>query len=493
MRIHRILQLSTVVGISGVLLVVAAFVALQGMDARHAQATLNMNAAVRKISLIRSFLPEQTGASNLDEVRRWQTQLEELKPLLVALPALDEPSRALKTRILEDQVAIASLFDSLVRTDPGGVFNEKRDVIGGQLDVRTASMVSDVLALNDMTFARIKKQRQWVLVVMVASIAVLAALIMALLAIFRRRIVAPILRLEEATGVLSAGKLDQPVPVSGSDEIASLAASVEQMRVSLRARLVEREAAEAEARGAYQQLRETHEQMVQMEKLSALGTLVGGVAHEINNPLMGIKGFIEYAMGKIDAGRPKEVLQRASSEVDRIARIVKNMLVFARSKTTLMTDEVNLAQTARNTVAVVEADLRHQKIEVRVVAPETAVLARCNVDNLQQALLNLLLNARDALKERVLPRTIEVVVGGAEGGRCTITVEDNGPGVPDSIRSKIFDPFFTTKPAGQGTGLGLAVTRQLVEASGGTIEVGAAPAGGARFVITVDSAEKVSA
>lgn len=279
--------------------------------------------------------------------------------------------------------------------------------------------------------------------------------------------------------------------VTDVNDLKEAEEALRQSNNDLEKRIAEKEQAEAETRIAYQHLQETHEQMIQMEKLSALGTLVGGVAHEINNPLMGIKGYIEYTRDKLDEGRPKEILYRASAEVDRIGRIVKNMLVFSRSKSTLSTSDVDLVHAVRETVALVDEDLRHQDIALCIAEPGTPVMATGNMDNIQQAVLNLILNARDALKQHPLPHKIDISITHGAAGKCMITVADNGPGIPESIRTKVFDPFFTTKPAGQGTGLGLAVTRQLVEASGGSIEVGAAASGGASFVITVAAAGKV--
>lgn len=280
--------------------------------------------------------------------------------------------------------------------------------------------------------------------------------------------------------------------VTDINDLKEAEEALQRINADLENRISEKEQAEAKVRVAYQHLRETHEQLIQMEKLSALGTLVGGVAHEINNPLMGIKGYIEYVSDKLDEGRPKEILRRASAEVDRIGRIVKNMLVFSRSKSSLSLDDVDLVEAVNKTIALVEADLRHQNIELRISVPATPVMAKGNMDNIQQAVLNLILNARDALKQHPLPHKVDVSVRNEGNGLCVISVTDNGPGIPESIKTRIFDPFFTTKPAGQGTGLGLAVTRQLIEASGGSIDVGTAASGGAAFVITVTAAEKAN-
>lgn len=366
--------------------------------------------------------------------------------------------------------------------------------------LRTQAMVFSINAFRRTLFDNILDQYRLFREGIAAIVVALLALMSVALALLQRAVMRPLAHMVATVKSVGEGNLNVRLYAKQNDEFGQLGRAFDHMmdeiqamtvsRASLEAEVAERTRAEEEAKTAYRQLQEAQDQMLQMEKLSALGTLVGGVAHEINNPLMGIKSYLAYAIDRMDDGRPKEMLQRASSEVDRIGRIVKNMLVFARSKSTLVIEEVDLMQAVGNTLALIDADLRHQEIGITIDVPDHPVLACGNLDNLQQALLNVFLNARDALRERPKPRTLDIALRETDNGHCTICIADNGPGVPASIRGRIFDPFFTTKTAGQGTGLGLAVSSQIIAASGGTIEVEDAPMGGALFVITLKRAEK---
>jgi PAS domain S-box-containing protein len=244
--------------------------------------------------------------------------------------------------------------------------------------------------------------------------------------------------------------------------------------------ITDRIQAERDLQQAYQKLQQSQELLVRQEKLASMGTLVGGVAHEINNPLMGISGYISYAIKNIAEDEPREMLGKAQKEVDRIARIVRSMLVFGRQSdpTKQQADAINVL---KNISALIEGEFKAANIILRIEFPSELPTVNINADTLQQILLNLLLNARDALKDIQAPR--EVLIRMEEvNGNVEISVSDNGPGVPADALPRIFDPFFTTKDPGSGTGLGLAVSRQMAEEAGGTLEYRATPTG-ACFVI----------
>lgn len=217
---------------------------------------------------------------------------------------------------------------------------------------------------------------------------------------------------------------------------------------------------------AYIQLQENQEHMLQMEKLSALGTLVGGVAHEINNPLMGVMNFVEFVSERTEDPKSKQILEQALQQIQRIKKIVSNMLVFVRNKTNL-SGSCDIETVLQQTLVLLEGELRKTSIQIKNALPEQLPSIACNADSLQQILINLLLNARDAMAETVLPCiSIEAEVVNAF---VELRIIDNGPGIAADIQHKIFDPFFTTKPPGKGTGLGLSVTRRLVQDSGGSV------------------------
>ncbi|WP_026604079.1 AAA family ATPase [Methylomonas sp. 11b] len=223
-----------------------------------------------------------------------------------------------------------------------------------------------------------------------------------------------------------------------------------------------------QTRQAYKQLQENQDHMLQMEKLSALGTLVGGVAHEINNPLMGVMNFVEFVSDRTEDAKSKQVLAQALQQIQRIKNIVSNMLVFMHQKTT-QTGSCSLEEVLGQTLLLLEGELRKTAIQVRTEIPENLPKLACTAESMQQILINLLINARDALRGIAQPE-IEISVRCAEK-MLELIVKDNGPGIPDEVQSRMFDPFFTTKPPGQGTGLGLSVTRRLIQDANGSIAV----------------------
>jgi predicted ATPase/signal transduction histidine kinase len=254
-----------------------------------------------------------------------------------------------------------------------------------------------------------------------------------------------------STGIFTAEKTDMTELLT-----AQAAISLEN------ARLLE------QTRQAYTKLQENQEHMLQMEKLSALGTLVGGVAHEINNPLMGIMNFVEFAAGKSNDQKSKEVLDQALQQIHRIKQIVSNMLLFVHTRTA-PSGNCQIVEVIRQSLLLLEGELSKNSIKVEVDAADDLPAIHCSADSLQQILVNLIINARDALADSQKPQ-IKIMVRPMEE-MLELSVTDNGSGIPQDVQSKIFDPFFTTKPPGKGTGLGLSVIRRLVQDVGGTIQV----------------------
>jgi C4-dicarboxylate-specific signal transduction histidine kinase len=211
---------------------------------------------------------------------------------------------------------------------------------------------------------------------------------------------------------------------------------------------------------------ENRERMIQIEKLSSMGTMVGGVAHEINNPLMGVMNYVEYARDKSTDTAAKQVLDNALHEIHRIKKIVSNMLVFIRTESKQQ-ESCDALAVVNRTVDLLEGEFTKSRVKVDIQIAEGLPLVKCNASSLQQVLVNLMLNARDAIADQTDQQI--TIIGRQETGKIVLLVCDNGPGIPEQIRDKIFDPFFTTKPVGKGTGLGLSVSQHLVQEVGGSI------------------------
>jgi GAF domain-containing protein/CheY-like chemotaxis protein len=234
-----------------------------------------------------------------------------------------------------------------------------------------------------------------------------------------------------------------------------------------------------ELRVAHQDLEKSQEQLVHSEKLSALGQLVAGVAHELNNPLSAVLGNAYLVEPRVSDPRILRYVQGIREGAERAAEIVRNLLQFAR-KLSSSREDIDLNQLVERVLMLVATAGITQKIAiVRDLAPGLPSTAG-DPGQIQQVFLNLFSNALQAMEEWGGTLTVRSRL---HGPRLRIEVEDTGPGVPAEVRSRIFDPFFTTKAVGKGTGLGLSVAHGIVSAHEGKLWIEDGGAGGARFVI----------
>jgi nitrogen-specific signal transduction histidine kinase/CheY-like chemotaxis protein len=230
---------------------------------------------------------------------------------------------------------------------------------------------------------------------------------------------------------------------------------------------------------AHEDLERSQEQLIHSEKLSALGQLVAGVAHELNNPLSAVLGNAYLAESKTANTPVQRHVKGIREGAERAAEIVRNLLQFARKLATSRED-IDISQLAERVLTLVANAGVTQKIAiVRDLAPGLPSTAG-DPGQIQQVFLNLVTNAFQAMDESGGTLTVRSRLS---GDRLRVEVDDTGPGVPPEIRSRIFDPFFTTKPVGKGTGLGLSVAHGIITAHEGRIWVEESPAGGARFII----------
>ncbi len=242
----------------------------------------------------------------------------------------------------------------------------------------------------------------------------------------------------------------------------------------------ELEAGNESLRVAMEQLRTSEAKLIESAKLAAVGQLSAGLAHEINNPLGSIRLGIESTLRKEQLSAfSKDMLEKGLTAVKRAEQVIGSLLNYSRTEGKGKV-KVSALAVMKDTVSFLGGALRLQGVAVEL--PETAVDATllANPGELQQILINLLLNAKDAVEGREPARValrLEI-----EGEKAHLEVHDNGPGLVPEVRGRIFDPFFTTKPVGKGTGLGLSVSRQMAAANGGTLEaLDASPLGGAGF------------
>lgn len=232
--------------------------------------------------------------------------------------------------------------------------------------------------------------------------------------------------------------------------------------------------------------KELQNQLNQSEKLSAIGTLVSGVAHELNNPLAGILGFAQLLLARPPEDWGRGDIENIEINARRCQRIVENLLAFAR-QSRMTKRRANLNEVIDSVLNLNEYQFRMDNIVIERDLDSSIPLFPIDVNRWQQVFINLASNAHQALVgSKTTPREIRFQTR-SQGDSVEVRIHDNGPGIPDDVRKHIFDPFFTTKES--GTGLGLGICFGIVEEHGGTITLDESVDAGACFVISVPVAE----
>ena len=306
--------------------------------------------------------------------------------------------------------------------------------------------------------------------------------------VFSRRLTRSVAHLEGAAQRIASGDFSpiesQPMPTR---EFEQLQLAFSQMLARFNETRAARDAQMTEQRRMLEELQSLQRQVIRQERLAAVGQLVSGVAHEINNPLQAILGFAELLQMQSDV--PDDVkndLILIQKESARACGIIRNLALFARQQTG------EAARVRLGDVITSVAELRQRRLESEdielLVEDQSKQHVLAVMTELQQVVLNFVVNAEQAIvmsgrrPGRVTLRTRD------EGDRVIMEVEDTGPGVPHDNEAKLFQPFFTTKPVGQGTGLGLSVSYGIIDSLGGHIGYRRAPAGGAIFYFDLPAA-----
>jgi two-component system NtrC family sensor kinase len=237
-----------------------------------------------------------------------------------------------------------------------------------------------------------------------------------------------------------------------------------------------------ETRQAYDHLRLTQEQLLQSEKMAAVGQLISGVAHELNNPLTAILGYSQLLSSKKFVNEQgADYVDKLYKQARRTHRIVNNLLSFARQQKPERLP-VRINQVIEDTLALREYDLRINNIHIHCDLEKNLPLIGADAQQLQQVFLNILNNAVDAILER--SDRGDIWIRTSQGDRCVVAeFVDSGPGMQDTRR--VFDPFYTTKPVGKGTGLGLSICYGIISEHGGEISVKNATGQGASVSVSL--------
>ncbi len=371
----------------------------------------------------------------------------------------------------------ASGRESLVR-----VAGERYRPATGPLDAASAQqgMRYIVLAGVERRMSEFERTRLTLLALSLAGIVVGGGVVW----FFVRRITRPLVELRDNAEAVGRGDFSRRIEQVSNDECGDLAEEFNQMTSSL-------QSSRAELERAMQQVRTTQEQLVQSEKLSAVGQFVAGVAHELNNPLTAVVGFSELLQSMPGDAKTHEHLDRIAKSAHRCHKIVHSLLSFARQHPPER-KLVDVHVVIDEVLEIMAYDLRTSNVTVKREFSTELPPVLADAHQLQQVFVNILGNARQAMdafqrEGRIAVRTRAI------GGMVTIEFQDNGPGIKPEHLARIFDPFFTTKPVGKGTGLGLSLCYGLIQEHGGKISARSEPGQGATFAIELPVAQSAAA
>ena len=289
-----------------------------------------------------------------------------------------------------------------------------------------------------------------------------------------RRITQPLLVLRDHAEAVGRGDFTRRINQFSDDECGSVAVAFNDMTGNL-------QASRADLEKAVNSLKTTQAQLMQSEKLSAVGQFVAGVAHELNNPLTSVIGFSELLFATSTDPKQKDQLGRIASSAVRCHKIVHSLLGFSRQHEPER-KLVNLHEVADAVLEIVSYDMRVNNVALVREYAESLPSILGDFHQLQQVILNIVSNARQALETFRRDGRIIVRTGSTED-QVWLRIIDNGPGISPENLKKIFDPFFTTKPQGKGTGLGLSLSYGLIQEHGGKIRVQSEPGKGTTFTI----------
>ena len=324
--------------------------------------------------------------------------------------------------------------------------------------------------------ARLNRSRQMLIAYFVLDFILLLSLGSFVLS---RIVVSPINRLLTATEKITGGQYGQTLEVSGSAELVRLATAFNEMALALRNKDLQVTEQMTALERANSDLRQAREEAIRTEKMASIGLLAAGMAHEIGTPLASIMGYAELsASEQSDTCAIRDYAHRISDDCSRIDRIIRGLLDYSRTRT-LSSENADVRDVVLSTVELMKQQGVFKLLNLDSKIEDGPMSARCDYHQLQQVVINLLLNSRDAT-----PAGGTVTVRcSREGALIRVDVIDGGSGISEESMKHVFDPFFTTKPPGKGTGLGLAISARIVESFGGRITVASVVGDGSCFSV----------
>ena len=292
-----------------------------------------------------------------------------------------------------------------------------------------------------------------------------------------KNIIRPAQNLLKATQDVSSGNLETRLPIAGPIEISQLATAYNQMVDALRQSRSETGQQIAALEQTNRELQQARDELIRSEKMASVGQLAAGLAHELGNPLAAIIGYLELLKQRIEVASDSDILHRALAETNRIDFLVRELLDFSRPTENGVAEPVDIVKVMRSCVQLLKNQGVMSCIDISDELPASLSKIAGDANKLQQVFINLLLNAIQACdKQGIINLT-----AGEQEKNIWLGVKDNGSGINKENLGRIFDPFYTTKAPGEGTGLGLAICQQIIEKTGGRIEVETVPRRGSFF------------
>jgi signal transduction histidine kinase len=448
---------------------------------------LRIGEALSEQNVFNTQLNDVTAAKNPNAVREWLETSRRTRPITFAhireaaergFPgAADVASRAVREDVVREATSIEKMLG-----EGGEKYAQLFQAIGAG-DLEAANRVRDELIKREAEGAQrlrgIKarvedqmdrltaegKRREARSIQLLVGLALLTLLVGIMTSLYARRVLAPLSAVTARANAVARGDLRPRQVLATNDEIGELATTFEGMVAAIQ---------------------RARSELVQAERLAAIGKMAAHVTHEIRNPLSSIGLNIELLEEEMQqSSTDKESAQLVGAikaEVDRLSRVAEQYLSIARRPRPLLERE-RVDDLVRELCAFVLPELKRASVDLRLEVEDGLPEVSIDEAQLRQAFLNLFRNAREAMASG---GELGVTLARAVGGGIDVAIEDNGTGIPENVRASIFDPFFTTKQ--RGTGLGLAITREIVEAHGGAIACEPRSTGGTRFVIHLPEA-----
>jgi signal transduction histidine kinase/HAMP domain-containing protein len=267
------------------------------------------------------------------------------------------------------------------------------------------------------------------------------------------------------------------------DSAGALIGAVESVRD-----ITERKKNDEALHSAYLKLQQTQNELIQSSKMVAMGQLAAGVSHELNQPLTGIRGYLQTMMLDLDQNSPNlSGFQKTIEQVERMDNIIKNIRLFARRSVFLL-EEIDIHKPIQDALALMSEQLKLQSIKINLAFESDLEMITADHNQMQQVFINLLTNARDAIEALGNPEGGSITIKSqrsADNKSIEIFFEDSGCGIPSENVESIFNPFFTTKSPNGGIGLGLSIVYRIIESHGGSIRVVSFPGQGTSFIINL--------